>query len=104
MCPLPLEYYPASICYMCVFSYAGINHLFQRDNLCHKDRLMVCFPLTTSVYLNNNSQLLPLTSQKNCGANPLPSLINVAGCQNMQFFIFFSFPAFTTLILGEGGI
>ena len=64
---------------------------------------MVCFPLTTSVYLNNNNQLLPLTSQKNCGANPLPSLINVAGCQNVQFFIFFSFPAFTTLILGKEG-
>ena len=29
---------------------------------------------------------------------PLPPLINVAGCQNVQFSIFFSFPAFTTLI------
>ena len=43
-------------------------------------------------------------SQKNSGTNALPPIINVAGCQNVQFLIFFSFPAFTALILGEGGI
>ena len=40
-------------------------------------------------------------SQKNSGTNPLPTLINVAGCQTCAVFDFFLFPCFHN-IEGEG--
>ena len=40
--------------------------------------------------------------KKNSATNPFPSLITVAGCQNIWFFIFFLFLTFKTLIQEEG--
>ena len=43
-------------------------------------------------------------SQKNSGTNPLPTLINVAGCQNMCSFWFFSLSLLSQhWFWGEGG-
>ena len=42
--------------------------------------------------------------QKNNRTNPLPPLINVAGCQNMCSFWFLLLPCFWNIDLGGGGI
>ena len=38
--------------------------------------------------------------KKNSATNPFPSLITVAGCQNIWFFIFFSLPHFQNIDSG----